>query len=62
MAASPAGAIMNTFVRTVWLPSRKSCTGVEARWRAIAAAGPNVSAWLGHTVAHMGRRPTDVRS
>ena len=53
---------MNTFVRTGSLPNLNSLVGAATRCRAIVSAGPNDSAWLGQTVAHIGRKPTDVRS
>ena len=62
MTGSDAGAIMNTLVFTCSLPKRKSRVATAARWRAMTSGGPNVSAWLGQTVAHIGRSPTDVRS
>ena len=62
MTGCSGGVIMNTFVFTYWAPNRNSRVGTAWRWRATIAAGPNVNAWLGHTVAHIGRSPIDVRS
>ena len=54
-----------TFTRVVIVcsPNRNELVGVDCGRSASACSRvPKNSAWLGHTVAHIGFLPTDVRS
>ena len=53
---------MRTLVATYWLPNHHSFTSVPERLAANSSGVPNHSASLGHTDAHIGFCPTDVRS
>ena len=55
-------ATVRTLVATYWLPNHHSFTSVPDRVAANSSGVPNHSASLGHTDAHIGFRPTDVRS
>src|SRR5690606_13925612 len=55
-------ATARTFVVTYWLPNHHSSTSSPVRVSANSWGDPNHSAWLGHTDAHIGFSPTDVRS
>src|SRR5690606_15364065 len=60
--APGATATVRTFVDTYWLPNHHSLTSEPVRVSANSSAVPNHSASLGQTDAHIGARPTDVRS
>src|SRR5262249_33490138 len=61
--ALAAGIMMNTRVEMVCRPKRNRFTGVDiGRSCSICSREPKKSAWLGHTVAHIGFLPTLVRS
>ena len=51
-----------TFVRTSWRPNRKSRSSEPRRVLSNSSSVPYHSASLGHTDAHIGFRPSDVRS
>ena len=55
-------ATVRTLVATYWLPNHHSFTSVPDLVDANSSGLPNHSASLGHTDAHMGFWPTDVRS
>src|SRR5579863_9194183 len=57
-----AGAIMDTFVVTSSAPNRNTFTGRSRRPASMLSGDTKANAWLGQTVAHIGRLPTDVRS
>jgi hypothetical protein len=57
------GTITLTRVVISWSPKRKRFVGIDCgRSASICSRVPKKSAWLGHTVAHIGRFPIDVRS
>jgi len=57
------GTIMFTFVVMTCDPKRNRFIGrAFDRSFSICSRGPKYSAWLGHTLAHMGFLPTEVRS
>ena len=61
--ASLRGTITYTCVVMVWLPNWNVFTGVDnGRSCSICSRVPKKSAWLGHTVAHIGFLPTLDRS
>ena len=57
-----ASATVRTLVATYWLPNHHSFTNVPVRVAANSSGVPNHNASLGHTDAHIGFSPTDVRS
>ena len=62
-SATPRGVMTNTFVVIVWSPNRNVLIGADiGRSCRICSSVPKNSAWLGHTVAHIGFLPTLDRS